>query len=95
MYVCMCIYVCVCVYIQFTNGDDEHDYGGDNAAAAADDDDNNNNNNNNNKPTCNTVFTRVIHALFLTKILYLNLGCDLCEETILCRFIMKLKCNNQ
>ena len=22
-----------------------------------------------------TVFTRVIHALFLTKILYLNLGC--------------------
>ena len=23
----------------------------------------------------NTVFTRVIHPLFLTKILYLNLGC--------------------
>ena len=26
-------------------------------------------------PIPNTVFTRVIQALFLTKILYLNLGC--------------------
>ena len=42
-----------------------------------------------------TVFTRVIHALFLNQNFVSKFRVrDLCEETILRRFIMKLKCDN-
>jgi len=43
-----------------------------------------------------TVFTRVIHALFFNKNFVSKFRVrHLCAETILRRFIMKLKCDNQ
>ena len=41
------------------------------------------------------MFIRVIHALFNQNFVSKFRVRDLCEETILRRFIMKLKCDNQ
>ena len=43
----------------------------------------------------NIVFTRVIHAVFNQNFVSKFRVRDLCEETILRRFIMNLKCDNQ